>query len=66
MHFLKDLIREIKHRAYGKREFLPRDQVSLYLSFTVHCNYTKICKFTPILSIRVVLNCFYLLILKIF
>ena len=41
MHFLKDLIREIKHRAYGKREFLPRDQVSLYLSFTVHVTTKK-------------------------
>ena len=25
----------------------------LYLSFTVHCNYTKIGRFTPIVSIRI-------------
>ena len=31
-------------------------------SFTVHYNYTKITRFTPILSIRIVLSCFYLLI----
>ena len=35
---------------------------SIYLSYTVHCNYTKIGKLTPILSIRIVLSCFYLLI----
>ena len=35
---------------------------SIYLSFTVHYNYTKIGRFTPILSIRIVLRCFYLLI----
>ena len=43
MHFLKDLIREIKLAltANSKREFLPRDQVSLYLSFTVHVTTQK-------------------------
>ena len=35
---------------------------SIELSFTVHYNYTKIGKFMPILSIRIVLSCFYLLI----
>ena len=33
---------------------------SIYLSYIVHCNYTKIGKLTPILSIRIVLSCFYL------
>ena len=33
---------------------------SIYLSYTVHCNYTKIGKLTSILSIRIVLSCFYL------
>ena len=33
-----------------------------YLLFTVYYNYTKIGRFTPILSIRIVLSCFYLLI----
>ena len=32
------------------------------ISFTVHYNYSKIGRFTPILSIRIVLSCFYLLI----
>ena len=33
----------------------------IYLSFTVHYNYKKISRFTPILYIRIVLSCFYLL-----
>ena len=32
------------------------------LSFTVHYNYTKIGRLRPILSIRIVLSCFYLLV----
>ena len=39
---------------------------SIYLSFNVHYNYTKIGKFKPILSIRIVLCCFYLLISSLF
>ena len=74
-HFLSDVFvavtRKIKHHVYGKREYVLRDQVwtsdqvltvTIYLSFTVHYNYTIIGKFTSILSIRIVLNCFYLLI----
>ena len=34
----------------------------LHLSLTVHYNYTKFCRFTPILSIRIVSSWFYLLI----
>ena len=34
----------------------------LYLSFTVHYNYSKISRFMPVLCIRAVLNCFCLLI----
>ena len=33
-----------------------------YLSFSVHYNYTKISRFTPILSMRTVSSWFYLLI----
>ena len=46
----------------GKREFVPQDQD--FHSPVVHCNYnyTKIGRFGPILSIRIVLSCFYLLI----
>ena len=32
-------------------------------SFTVYCFYTKISSFMPVLSTRIVLDCFYLLIL---
>ena len=32
----------------------------LCLPFTVLHNYTKIGRFTPILSIRIILSCFYL------
>ena len=33
-----------------------------YFSFTVYCFYTKISSFTPVLSTRIVLDLFYLLI----
>ena len=52
----------IAFTANGKREFVPRDQVSPLLVFTIYYNYTKIGRFTPILSIRIVLSCFYQLI----
>ena len=46
--------------ANGKREFVYHvTKFSIYLGFTDHYNNTKI---TPILSIRIVLSCFYLLI----
>ena len=35
---------------------------SPYFSCTVHCLYTRISSFMPVLSIRIVLDCFYLLI----
>ena len=35
---------------------------SPYFSFTVYCFYTKISSFMPVLSKRIVLDCFYLLI----
>ena len=43
----------ISRKINGKREFVPRDlEFSIYLSFTVHYNYTKIGRFMPILSIQ--------------
>ena len=46
----------------GKREFEPQDQD--FHSPVVYCNYnyTKIDRFAPILFMRTVLSCFYLLI----
>ena len=38
----------------------------LFMSFTVHYFYTKISVFTSFLSIRNVLDCFYLLIFFLF
>ena len=35
---------------------------SPYFSFTVYCFYTKITSLMPVLSTRIVLDCFYLLI----
>ena len=35
---------------------------SIHLWFTIHYNYKKIGTFKSILSIRIVLSCFYLLI----
>ena len=45
----------------GRREFV-RDQVSPYFSFTVYCFYTKISSFMPVLSTRIVLGSFCLVI----
>ena len=52
----------IKFTANGKREFVPQDQD--FHSPVVYCNYnyTKIDRFAQILSMRIVLSCFYLLI----
>ena len=47
----------IAFTANGKREFVPRDQCCL-----LFIDYTKIARFTPILSRIIVLSCFYLLI----
>ena len=44
----------------GKREFVPRDQV--FPLIVVYYNYRKIGRVTPILSIAIVLSCFYPLI----
>ena len=41
---------------YHVTKFFP------YFSFTVYCFYTKISSFMPALSIRIALDCFYLLI----
>ena len=46
----------------GKREFVLRDQVFPLLSFPVYYFCSKISSFTPVLSIRIVLDSFYLLI----
>ena len=57
--------REVKHHVYanGKREFVPRDQVSPFcrLLFIIYTH--KLVVSRNFLSIRVsVLSCFYLLI----
>ena len=49
----------IKFTSKGKREFVPRDQVSLYL-FIISTN--KLVVSRNFLSIRIVLSCFYLFI----
>lgn len=42
MFITKNINREVKHRVYGKREFVTRDQVFyLHIRFAVHYNYTK-------------------------
>ena len=52
----------VKSTANGKGELVPRDHVFLYLSFTVHYIYTNVNGFRRVSSIRIVLDCFYLLI----
>ena len=46
----------------GKREFVPRDQVFPSFSLIVYYFYSKVSSFTPMLSIRIVLDSFCLLI----
>ena len=58
-------IREIKIHVYAKRQpwlCTTWPSFSPYFPFTVYCFYTKISSFMPALSIRIVLDCFYLLI----
>ena len=43
-------------RLYHVTKFSP------YFPFTLYCFYTKISSFMPVLTIRIVLDCFYLLI----
>ena len=56
----------LEHRVYGKRQTWSNlfhvTKISIYLSFTVDYNCTKIGKFTQIISITIVLGCFCLLI----
>ena len=51
--------REAKNHVHGKREFVPRDQVFLYL-FIISTN--KLVVSRNFLSIRIVWSCFYLFI----
>ena len=60
-------IKEVNIAFHGKRQtanvnFYHVDKFPLYLSFTAHYNYTKIGRFTSILTIRIVLSCFNQLI----
>ena len=48
--------------AIGEREFVPRDQFPLFMSFTGHNNYTEISRFIPVLSITMVFSGFHRLI----
>ena len=52
----------ITRKINGNVNLYHVTKFSIYVSFTVHYNYTKIGRFTPILSITIVLSCFYLLI----
>ena len=40
----------------GKRESVSRDQIFLYLSFTVHYFYTKISIFMLVLTMQIALD----------
>ena len=57
--------RQIKIHVYAKRQTwlcTTWPSFSPYFPFTVYCFYTKISSFMPALSIRIALDCFYLLI----
>ena len=58
----RDLESCLQKTANINKIFVPRDQVFLLLSFTVHYNYMEISGLTLVLSIRIVLGCFHLLI----
>ena len=55
-------IREIKIAFAANMNLYHVTKFSIYLSFTVHYNCTNSGRFTPFLSITIVLSCFYLLI----
>ena len=58
-------IREIKIHVYPERQTwicTTWPKFSPYFPFTVYCFYSKISSFMPALSIRIALDCFYLLI----
>ena len=65
---LKTANKEIKRFTFttngNKRNLYHVTKFSAYFSFTVYCFYTKISSFIPVLSIRILLDCFYLLILS--
>ena len=57
----------IESRVYGKRQtanvnLYQKTKFSLYASFTVHYSFSKMSSFTPVLSLKTVLDSFYLLI----
>ena len=57
--------RQIKIHVYAKLQTwicTTWPSFSPYFPFTVYCFYTKISSFMPALSIRIALDCFYLLI----
>ena len=57
--------REIKIHVYPERQTwicTTWPSFSPHFPFTVYCFYTKISSFMPALSIRIALDCFYLLI----
>ena len=58
----KNVAPEEEAEATRLRQFYHVTKFSIHLSFTVHQNYTKFGRFTPVLSIEIVLSCFYLLI----
>ena len=58
----RDLESCLQKTANINKIFVPHDQVFLLLSFTVHYNSMEIGGFTLVLSIRIVLSCFHLLI----
>ena len=55
----RDLESCLQKTAKINKIFVPRDQVFLLLSFTVHYNCMEISGFTLVLSIRIVLSCFH-------
>ena len=57
----------IESRVYGKRQtanvnLYQKTKFSLYASFTVHYSFSKMSSFTPVLSLKTVLDSFYMLI----
>ena len=45
-HVLINVIREVKHHVYVKREFVPRDQGSPLLNFNFNFNFNFIHSFS--------------------
>ena len=59
---MEGMVTNLVPRAFPLQIHVCRVSTFNDLAFSVHYNYTKIGRFMPILSVRIVLSCFYPLV----